>query len=137
MESLLLLQPPKFLRFIYYSLYSYALAINNTTPKLSSSITMAFTHGVQFLFFIDLLNLGFRIDIWTYFFDGIGRWAFGIVALLFLYLVELFYSYKDKHLNYIEEFENTPIDSKKSVYLFIYIFVSLVMLIASFWIISK
>ncbi len=137
MESLLLLQPPKFLRFIYYSLYSYALAINNTTPKLSSSITMAFTHGVQFLFFIDLLNLGFGIDIWTYFFDGIGRWAFGIVALLFLYLVELFYSYKDKHLNYIEEFENTPIDSKKSVYLFIYIFVSLVMLIASFWIISK
>ncbi len=137
MESLLLLHPPKLLRFIYYSLYTYALATNNSTPKLSSSITMAFTHGVQFLFFIDLLNLGFDVDLWGYFFDGIGRWAFAIVALLFLYLVELFYSYKDKHLNYIEEFENTPIDSKKSVYLFFYIFVSLGMLIVSFWLIAK
>lgn len=121
MQWLERLQPPKFLRYMFYKLYMFALKTNNSTPKLSVAITLAFTHLLQLFFILDLFRfIGF--NIWENFFSGHNKIIVVIFSLLFIYIIELFYHYKDKHLKYVIEFENETKSQKKrgTIYLSIY-----------------
>ncbi|MCF6348683.1 MAG: hypothetical protein L3J20_10355 [Flavobacteriaceae bacterium] len=137
MQWLEKLQPPKFLRYMFYKLYMFALKTNNSTPKLSVAITLAFTHLLQLFFTLDLFRfIGF--NIWENYFSGYNKIIVAIFSLLFLYIIELFYHYKDKHLKYVIEFENEIKSQKKrgTIYLFIYLFISIALLYVSLWLLT-
>ena len=141
MDFLFKLHPPKFLRYIYYRLYIFAMETKNSTPKTSVAITLAFTHILQ-LFFLTLVFLYAVNDkaILVSVFTGNSNVAIAIIALVFLYFCELFYHYKDKHLKYLAEFE---MESKKeknigTFYLISYLTASFSLLyIGLIWLIPK
>ncbi|WP_394749132.1 hypothetical protein [Spongiimicrobium salis] len=126
------LYPPKTLRLLYYCFYKAALTKNNSTPKLSSSITMAFTHGIQFLFGLDIIHLVLKVDLWNSIFHKSGKIAFGIAALMLLFLTNRYYTYSERHLKFLEEFEPTIHQKKRTTHIVIYLVITLAMLILSF-----
>ena len=113
------LYPPKLLRLLYYCFYKAALTKNNSTPKLSSSITMAFTHGIQLLFLVDALKLFFGIDVWNVMSNVNGKIIFAIAALALLFIVDRLYTYQDRHLQYMTEFEEAFDRRKRTKYILV------------------
>ena len=135
------LLPPKFLRYIYYRLYIFALKTQNNNPKTSVAITLAFTHILQLFFFI-LIVLYIMNDrtILVSAFTGNSKILIAIIALGFLYVCETFYHYKDKHLKYLVEFEMEDQKEKNvgTFYLMSYLIVSFSLLyIGLMWLIPK
>lgn len=119
--------PPKFLRYLYYRLYRLALKTNNDTPKLSVSITMAFTHLIQILLIILFIGACFSKDYFGTMFEGSNKIILALLFLFFLYIVEILYQYKDKQLKYIQEFESETAAERKlgTVYLWLYLILSI------------
>ncbi|SHJ02951.1 hypothetical protein SAMN04488096_10734 [Mesonia phycicola] len=108
------IKQPRVLRYIYYWLFQIANKTNNSTPKTSVSITLAFTHILQIVFFINLFGYIVDFDIWRSFFTNTSIIFIIITALMFLYFVEIVYHFRDKHLLYIKEFEKENSKQKRS-----------------------
>ncbi|SHJ02878.1 hypothetical protein SAMN04488096_10730 [Mesonia phycicola] len=56
MEWLEKIRSPLIFRSLYYGFCKLAIKTNNSTPRLTASLSMAFTHLIQVLFLIDILR---------------------------------------------------------------------------------
>ncbi|SHJ02935.1 hypothetical protein SAMN04488096_10733 [Mesonia phycicola] len=133
MEWLEKKRPPLIFRSLYYGFYKLAIKTNNSTPRLTASLSMAFTHLIQVLFLIDILRALKVIDVWALFFNSNGKLIFGVFAIVFYYIVDAYYSYRNKHLKYGKEIELKIKSNSLNSYVYIYLFITFLLLIFSFW----
>ena len=130
MEWLKRLCAPKFYRYFFYRQYVLSKKWGNIQPAFSSTLIIALTGLFHFFFLLFGLAALYDIDLFGSYFVNTHPLLIVLFLILFLGVNYFLFYYKGKWQDIIKEFKGESEKQRNlgKYYLFIYLFISLIVL---------